>query len=48
MDSQAADLAREFGVERVYEIGLRVLGYPPMWVDTPQELIELYKELKRG
>lgn len=26
------------GTELVYEVGLKCLGYPPTWVDTPEEL----------
>lgn len=46
MDSPAAELAKEFGIVETWEHGLKSLGYPPSWVDTPQELITLRKSLK--
>lgn len=46
MDSPAAEIAKEFGIEKTWNHGIDSLGYPPTWVDTPQELILLRKSLK--
>lgn len=46
MDSQVAEIAKEFGITEVWNQGIDSLGYPPTWADTPQELILLRKKLK--
>jgi hypothetical protein len=45
MDSPSRDLAEEFGWEAVWKRGLATLGYPPTWVDTTDELIDLRNAL---
>lgn len=46
MDSPVAEIAKEFGIEKTWNRGIDSLGYPPTWVDTTKELIDLRKALK--
>jgi len=46
MESPVAEIAKEFGISEVWNQGIDLLGYPPTWADTPQELIRLRKQLK--
>lgn len=51
-DVRFAQLIEKFGRERVFEIGLATLGFPPTWMPSGYEIMQvgeqLMKELNHG
>lgn len=51
-DVRFAQLIKQFGRERVFEIGLATLGFPPTWMPSGYEIMQvgeqLMKELNHG
>lgn len=51
-DQQFARLIDQFGRERVFEIGLATLGFPPTWMPSGYEVMQvgeqLIKEMNHG
>ncbi len=41
-------LVETYGEERVYQIGLDVLGYPVSWCDHPSEFLALVNAVQAG
>jgi len=36
------------GADVVYKAGLRVLEYPPTWIDTIDEVVKVVKEISKA
>jgi len=44
--SPLAPLVRKFGFDRVYSVGIDVLGYPPTWFPDIRDLLLLKSTLE--
>lgn len=40
------EVVKQYGPDRVWAVGLRVLEYPPTWVNEPMKAIEVVKALQ--